>query len=65
MKKAREWVDEMSQSGAFDLIDGMDEAEMFIRKVQSDAYMAGENFTIEAMKKVLGDEALENNIREV
>lgn len=56
MKEAREWVEEMSQSGAFDLIDGMDEAEMFIRKVQADAYMAGENFTIEAMKKVIGDD---------
>lgn len=56
MKEAREWVEEISQSGAFDLIDGMDEAEMFIRKVQSDAYMAGENFTIEAMKKVVSDD---------
>ena len=56
MKEAREWVEEMSQSGAFDLIDGMDEAEMFIRKVQADAYMSGENFTIEAMKKVVSDD---------
>ena len=55
MKEAREWVEEISQSGAFYLIDGMDEAEMFIRKVQADAYMAGENFTIEAMKKVLDE----------
>lgn len=43
MKEAREWVEEMSQSGAFDLIDGMDEAEEFIRKVQRDAYSSAKN----------------------
>ena len=43
MKEAREWVEEMSQSGAFDLIDGMDEAEEFIRKVQADAYSSAKN----------------------
>ena len=43
MKEAREWVKEMSQSGAFDLINDIDEAEMFIRKVQADAYSSAKN----------------------
>jgi len=51
MKEAREWVEEMSQSGAFDLIDGMDEAEMFIRKVQEEAYIAGGNAVINCVVK--------------
>jgi hypothetical protein len=37
MRSAREWVDEVSQSGAFDLVNDIHEAEELVRKIQEDA----------------------------
>ncbi len=37
MKTAKQWVDETSQSGAFDLIVDCDDAELLIKKIQADA----------------------------
>ena len=38
MKRAKEWVDEYSQSGAFDLIDSCAEAEEIVKKIQDDIF---------------------------
>ena len=41
MKDAREWVDEYTQSGAFDLIDSVDEAIKLIKEIQDEAFYEG------------------------
>jgi hypothetical protein len=37
MKSAKQWVDEYSQSGAFDLVEDCNEAELIVQQIQQDA----------------------------
>jgi|DEB0MinimDraft_4_1074332.scaffolds.fasta_scaffold46108_2 hypothetical protein len=36
MKSAKQWVDEYSQSGAFDLVEDCNEAELIVQQIQQD-----------------------------
>lgn len=51
IKPASEWVDENSQSGAFDLVEGIEEAELLIQRVQSNCCKA----TCGVLLKEMGD----------
>lgn len=37
MKSAKQWVDEYSQSGAFDLVEDCNEAKLIVERIQQDA----------------------------
>ena len=37
MKSAKKWLDEKTQSGPFDLVRSLTEAEQFVREIQADA----------------------------
>ena len=38
---AKQWVDKLSQSGAFDLIESCDEAVSIIEQIQGEAFQLG------------------------
>ena len=58
MKDAKEWVDEYSQSGALDMIDGCLEAAQIIREIQQDVIDGGKYKNAARLDLLLGNGAV-------
>lgn len=55
MKSAKQWVDQFSQSGAFDMVKNCKEAEFIVRQIQLDAVNELDIRMRQKMNQVFGE----------